>query len=187
MNDSVNDLVLKNRETIADIACKAGVSLQDCYQCGKCSAGCPMAEDMDLLPRQIIRCLQLGMLDEALHSRSPWICAACHTCSERCPNQIDVCAVMESVRQEADRRNIRPVRTVSLFTKDFLLPVALFGRSHEMIMTACYNLTSGHVFQNFRYLPKMIRGGKLRILPHCVKDKKHIRRIMENCEEAECK
>ena len=63
------------------IAKEAGVNLKDCYQCGKCSAGCPMARGMDLMPRQIVHYLQLGMMTPILKSKTIWLCAACHTLS----------------------------------------------------------------------------------------------------------
>jgi heterodisulfide reductase subunit C len=75
----------RNQEEIKGLEKKAGVNITDCYQCGKCSAGCPVAFAMDKTPRQIIRLLQLGFLEEALKSRTIWLCATCQTCSTRCP------------------------------------------------------------------------------------------------------
>lgn len=69
-----------------------------CYQCGNCSAGCPAAADMDLLPNQIIRLLQMGQVEEALHARAIWYCAACLTCEARCPKGIDVARLAEALR-----------------------------------------------------------------------------------------
>ena len=37
--------------------------VQDCYQCGKCTAGCPVSSFMDLMPRQVMRAVQLGQAD----------------------------------------------------------------------------------------------------------------------------
>ncbi|MDR2106559.1 MAG: hypothetical protein LBP24_04045, partial [Coriobacteriales bacterium] len=58
-------------EGVAHIEQDACVDLDDCYQCGKCTAGCPMAHEMDLVPRQLIRMLQLGFIDRALNARAP--------------------------------------------------------------------------------------------------------------------
>ena len=173
----------RNAEKIAEMEKRAGIRLHECYQCGKCSAGCPMAESMDLMPRQVIRCLQLGLLEDALSSKAPWICATCHTCSARCPHGVEISVIMETVRQEAANQGIKPVRTADLFTKDFMVPVSLFGRSHELTMTGLYNLTSGHIFQNFPYVPKMLTGGKIKIIPEMVKGSGEIRKIIDNCEQ----
>jgi heterodisulfide reductase subunit C len=68
-----------------------------CNQCGKCSAGCPVAADMDLLPNQVIRLVQLG-LEEVLQSQTIWSCAACLACSTRCPKGLDLPRIMEALR-----------------------------------------------------------------------------------------
>ena len=77
-----------------------------CYQCGNCSAGCPAAGAMDLLPNQIIRLLQLGMLEEALAARAIWYCAACLQCEARCPKGIDIARLNEALRTLALEKGI---------------------------------------------------------------------------------
>jgi heterodisulfide reductase subunit C len=171
-----------NKRRIKALADSAGAKLHECYQCGKCSAGCPMAEYMDMMPRQVIRHLQLGLLDEALHSRTPWICATCQTCSARCPHDVPIADVIEAVRQQANHAEIYPVRTANLFTKFFMLPVALFGRSHEFTLTAFYNVFSGRIFQHFSYLPNMLKSGKLKIFPDMAKNRRAVQKIINNCE-----
>jgi heterodisulfide reductase subunit C len=77
----------------------SGQNLLACYQCGKCSAGCPAVTDMDILPNQIIRFAQLGLIDELLASNAIWICASCLTCNARCPKGINIAEVIEALRQ----------------------------------------------------------------------------------------
>ena len=173
----------RNKDRIETLQAKAGVKLSDCYQCGKCTAGCPMAESMDIVPRQVLRYLQLGLLDDVMISKAPWICATCITCSARCPHDVQICDLMETVRHEANRSGIHPIRRSKLFTKFFLAPVRMFGRSYELLMTALYNVTSGRLTQNFSYLPKMLTGWKLPIFPDRIKDRDAVKRIMKNCEE----
>jgi len=86
---------------IADIS---GADPAKCYQCGKCSAGCPMAQHMDILPHQLVRLIQIGKIEEVLDSNTPWICAACLTCSVRCPRGIRIAEIMEAVRQVVIRK-----------------------------------------------------------------------------------
>ena len=179
-------LPAKNKQRIETLAASVDAKLHECYQCGKCSAGCPLVEGMDITPRQVLRYLQLGLLDEALHSRAPWICAACQTCSARCPHDIPIAELMEALRQQAEFAKIRPVRRAHLFTRDFLRPVRWFGKAHELTLTMFYNLSSGRPLQHFTYLPAMLRGGKLRIFPARVKDRLAVRKLMKNCaKEAE--
>ncbi len=80
----------------------SGENIDLCMQCGGCSSGCPLTEEMDLLPSTIIRYAQLGM-KEALDSKTPWVCITCFNCEVRCPRGIDVANVMEALRQVALR------------------------------------------------------------------------------------
>lgn len=75
----------------------SGETLLACNQCGKCSAGCPAAFSMDLLPNQVIRLAQLGV-EDVLQSQTIWTCAACLTCVTRCPKGVDLPRVMEALR-----------------------------------------------------------------------------------------
>jgi heterodisulfide reductase subunit C2 len=77
----------------------SGQNLLACYQCGKCSAGCPAVTEMDILPNQIIRYAQLGLKEELLASKAIWICASCLTCNARCPKGINIAEVIEALRQ----------------------------------------------------------------------------------------
>lgn len=79
----------------------SGQDLLACYQCGACSAGCPVAFAMDMLPSQVIRLVQLGLVEEALDSETIWFCAACQTCYARCPKGVDLSRIMEALREIA--------------------------------------------------------------------------------------
>lgn len=83
----------------------SGETLPSCYQCGKCSAGCPMSFAMDLLPNQVIRLAQLGLEEDIARSRTIWLCASCLTCACRCPRGVDLARIMEALRLLTLRRN----------------------------------------------------------------------------------
>ncbi len=76
----------------------SGQNVLNCYQCGRCSAGCPLTFAMRLLPNQVIRLVQLGLEEEALSTNTPWVCASCMTCYARCPRGVDLAKVMEALR-----------------------------------------------------------------------------------------
>ncbi len=84
-------------ELVRKIEELSGQNLLACNQCGKCSAGCPAATVMDLLPNQVIRYAQFG-LEQVLEAKSIWICASCQTCYARCPHGVDLSRIMEVLR-----------------------------------------------------------------------------------------
>lgn len=79
----------------------SGENLDACYQCGNCSSGCPLAQEMDIMPNRIMRLSQLGLMEDVIHSETLWICASCFQCTVRCPRGIDIQRVMDTLRQIA--------------------------------------------------------------------------------------
>lgn len=83
----------------------SGQNFQQCFQCGTCSGSCPMNENMDLMPRQIMILLQFGQAEALDRANTPWVCASCHSCMVRCPRGIDITKVMEAIRLIKLRQN----------------------------------------------------------------------------------
>lgn len=160
--------------------------ISDCYQCGKCSAGCPTFYAMDFGPRRIMRALQLGLDQEVLNSSSIWLCVSCMVCSARCPRQIDVESVMESLRQIAVARGIKPAdRDVELFHRIFLGFVRRQGRIYELGLAGFYNLLSGHLLNNISLVPGMLSKGKLSIMPQKTRGASEVKAVFARVAEAE--
>jgi heterodisulfide reductase subunit B len=158
---------------------RSGENVFLCYQCKKCTAGCPVAAYFDLTPNQVLRACQFGQTDMVLNSRTIWICAACETCSSRCPQGIDIARIMDVLEIMAQEQGIRPkARTVPMFYKSANRGINWFGRMWELgLMAELYirEFLAGEpprkqFFQQFfRYdismAVKMLRAGKLVILP----------------------
>ncbi|RJX23383.1 MAG: heterodisulfide reductase [Dethiobacter sp.] len=83
---------------VKEIAAISGENVAKCYQCGKCTAACPVNMAMDILPHQVLRFLQLGLVEAVLNCNTIWICASCFTCAGRCPRGVDLPGVMEALR-----------------------------------------------------------------------------------------
>lgn len=161
----------------------SGTKTSLCYQCGKCSAGCPVAFAMDYTPRQVIRLLQLGLTDEALKADSVWICASCDTCSSRCPRGVDIAALMDAMRREALQRGIITDKEVDAFNKAFLGSVRRFGRVHETGLILEYNLRIMRPLKDAELgLPMLLRG-KISPLPERIKNRKAVQAIFERAKQ----
>ncbi len=79
-----------------------GKHLKRCYQCGTCNVGCPVREiEEKYNPRRIIRMTVLGMRERVLSSDFIWLCSACYTCEERCPQDVRLADVMNALKNLA--------------------------------------------------------------------------------------
>lgn len=86
-----------------------GEKLMRCFQCGTCTSDCPIARFSDTYrPRQIIRMAQLGLRERVLSSDTLWLCAACFTCTDRCPQDVEVASVIRVLRNLAAEKGYIP-------------------------------------------------------------------------------
>ena len=165
---------------------KCGHSLALCYQCGKCTAGCPISFEMDYPPHQIIRGVQVGSRSTVLSSRTIWLCAACETCSTRCPQDVDPAGVMNALRQIAYAEDIRsPEWDIPLFHSLFLRSIRRFGRTFEVGVLGLYKLSSGRLVKDLSLVPKMLRKGKLGLLPPGNRESRDVKEIFTEASKLE--
>jgi len=146
-----------------------------CYQCQKCSSGCPVVEHFDLAPNQVMRAIQLGQKERVLNSKTIWLCAMCETCATRCPHDINITKIMDVLKIMAKNGGIKSqVPSIPLFYQAALRGIRWFGRMYEAgLMTEIYlrQMLAGQL--NFdqvwkRDIPlalKMFKNGKLKIFP----------------------
>src|SRR5665647_3436242 len=151
-----------------------GVNVRECYQCGKCTAGCPVADRMDLRPSVIMRMLQSGDAaseEEILRSNSIWLCLTCETCYSRCPMELDIPKVFDYLREKSysEGKVNSQSSDIVAFHKSFLNAVEQNGRLHEMSLILDYKMHSGNLFQDLTLAPEMYSKGKLHLLPERIK------------------
>ena len=73
---------------------RSGQNVYACYQCGKCTAGCPFS----LAPQQVLRFLQLQQVEHALGHGTTWDCASCLTCASACPKGVSPARIHRTLR-----------------------------------------------------------------------------------------
>jgi len=176
-----------HEKTLADrILERTGVDVRECYQCGKCTAGCPMVQFMDLTPSQVMRLAQIGdaeAVETLLTSTTLWSCVGCLTCTQRCPKELDPAAVMDALREIAYEEGLVPAdqRKVLRFHQAFLETVKHAGRMSEVPLTALYKTLSGDFFSDVTLAPAMLLRGKLPLIPKVISGRKEVGRIFEKC------
>ncbi|RCK74123.1 MAG: Heterodisulfide reductase, subunits C and B, fused [Anaerolineae bacterium] len=148
-----------------------GQNVYLCYQCVKCTSGCPMSDFFDWQPNQIMRALQLGQEDIALHSVTPWLCAACQTCTTRCPQGLDINGIMEFLTRQAMAQGIKPkVPEVAIFNRAFLRQLRIWGRLYEPGLMVEMKLSQPQsLFEDIGLYTRMLRKRKVGFFPKLVR------------------
>lgn len=173
----------ERRRTLAgDILEATGINAATCYQCGKCSAGCPMASESDLRPHGVMRLVMQDRRERALADESIWLCLTCETCSARCPNDCDPARVIDAVRELSIESGAADMpRTISAFHKAFLEQIRGNGRLHEFGMVVEYKLRSGDLMKDVTNAPGMLSRGKLSFRAERIEGVDEMKRIFEKC------
>ncbi len=155
-------------------------TIQLCFHCHKCTAGCPVADEMEYGPDQVLRMVQMGEKAALLTSHDIWLCAGCETCGTRCPNEIDIAQVMDALRQMALQEKA-PVAEPDAykFHRLFLLTVKYTGRLQEAYMLGSYKVWSRNLIADMDSGAKMILQGKVPFLPHRIKKHQDVKRLFE--------
>jgi heterodisulfide reductase subunit C len=166
------------------------VIARKCYQCGKCSAGCPVAEEMDFPPSMIMRLLQTETQandDKILRSYSIWVCLTCEMCLCRCPMEIDIPSAMDFLRQRSlKEKKMNPkAKKIIAFHKSFLNSIKYTGRLFELGLTLDYKRRSLSLMQDVPLAPRMIARGKLHFIPEIIKGRPQVAKIFKKTSKKE--
>jgi len=165
-----------------------GVDVARCYQCGKCTAGCPMVRYMDLMPHQVMRLVQLGdesSVEKVLSCAAIWSCAGCLTCTQRCPQELDPAAVMDVLREKScDEKKVSPKqKKVLAFHRAFLKTVESTGRMSEFALVRRYKMATLDFMSDVALAPAMLARGKLKLSSHKTPGRKDVRKIFAACRK----
>lgn len=170
----------------------SGEKVSLCYRCRKCSSGCPVSFAMDYVPDVLLRRVQFGLRDSVLNSTTIWICASCETCTTRCPNEIDIAGVMDTLRQMAlasgfEARAAPEVRDIPIFHMAFVDSIGFGGRVYEAGMVVRYmlktnpraKLKSGELVEQAKFGWQMFKRGKFKLLPHRIRRTGEIKKLFK--------
>ena len=118
--DTINLTEKTDWAFIEQVKKESGQNPALCYQCGNCTAGCPYTQYFDYPVSMVMRLLQAGQKETILKSKAIWLCATCETCTTRCPCDVDVAHIMDTLRIIARREGKVSEKNIQLFYDSFL-------------------------------------------------------------------
>lgn len=83
--------------------------IMHCFQCGTCTADCPIARFTDSYrPRKLMRMTHLGLKDRLLSGDVIWLCSTCFACIDHCPQGVEVASIVRALRNLAVQEGYMP-------------------------------------------------------------------------------
>jgi len=181
-----DDLQWRGFALCAELEARSGTPISACLQCHKCSTGCPVGPEMDVVSSQVMRLIHLGAERELLESSAIWLCASCEACSTRCPMGIDIAGVMDALRIMAVERKVDlPDARPEAFNRSFLRSVRRHGRVYEMGMLTAYKLRGRDFLSDMDKAPKLLAKKKLSPLPSRSGAAGEVKRVFDRAEDEE--
>ena len=181
-----NDVIHPDYAFIEQLQREGQFLAEACFQCRKCTSGCPVSFAMDLFPDEVIRMVILGQKEKVLKCKTIWICAACETCTTRCPNEVKIAELMDHLKEMAIGEKVPcPVPDVLTLHETFLGNVKKHGRVFESTLLPVYLLKSGRIKRKLkdgswmaeaRLGWKMFIKGRMSVFPRSIKGKKELSR-----------
>jgi heterodisulfide reductase subunit C len=175
--------------SLAERLAKDNLPASACYQCRKCSCGCPLTFAMDLLPHQVIQLALLGQEEKVLASNTIWVCSSCETCTTRCPNGIDIAGVMDWFKEQAvQQKKTVPQPEVAAFHRYFLESIRTGrGRVSETSLVRRFTLFKmrrkfdvQELRENMKLGWELMKRGRMRLLgSHAPKEQAEIKEILK--------
>lgn len=168
---------------LAQQAQQAGANVLSCYQCRKCTAGCPVAARADIKPHELVRLVQLGQRDTVLSCQAIWECTSCQTCITRCPQKVDIAALNDLLRRTSrESGKVVAGTTVPAFNDIFLGTVRRLGRMYEMGLMVTFKLRTLKLLADVNKFPMMLLKRKLSIFPKLVSGGAQRKRMFEQAK-----
>jgi heterodisulfide reductase subunit C len=154
---------------------------RECMQCGTCTGACPVANEMDYTPRQIIHLINVGLVDRALNSNSIWTCASCTHCTVKCPRSIEITEMMYRLRYIAIKLKLEK-RPGMIFTQSFLEVIKAHGRTFEPELLLRYSFATNplSLLRQVGFGLTMFSRGKVSPLPDRIERRDEVRAILSD-------
>ena len=103
----------------------SGASLNQCMQCGNCSAVCSLAPEERPFPRKEMVWAGWGLKERLIGNADVWLCHQCGDCSSHCPREVKPADVLSAIRQQSYLHYARPRFLGKMLSSPAWLPLAL--------------------------------------------------------------
>ncbi len=168
-----------------------------CFQCRKCSNGCPVTFAMDLHPNEVIRMVLLGQRAAVLSCRTIWVCASCETCTTRCPNNIKIAELMDCLKEMSVKEGVpSAIPEILTLHKTFLSSINRYGRVFEGGLLPEYFIRSKQLISKLMTGSwrgdltlgiKLLIKGRVSLFPKMIKGRSEVRKILSNSKKSKIK
>lgn len=158
--------------------------LAACLQCGKCSSGCTMRQETDILPHRLNRMALFGMEKELLASKAIWTCVSCQTCVSRCPMKVGTPALIDRLRSLAKEAPEKDLDRIRIFNREMLASIRKYGCVYEFGLMGSYKMKTRDLLSDIAKFPMMLRKGKMKLLPPVKRGRKAVAEIFERVRNA---
>jgi len=159
-------------------------NIDRCYQCLTCSLSCPAAFAMDYLPNQVIRMVKLGLKQQTLASSTLWVCVNCEACATRCPNDVEILKLMDTLREIALQEGAsKKEEAVTCFHRLFLANIKRWGRQHELSLILQLKMKTRDFFSDLGVGIKMLWKGKLKLIPPLRKKPREVNLVFHKIDQ----
>ncbi|MBN1148746.1 MAG: 4Fe-4S dicluster domain-containing protein [Anaerolineales bacterium] len=118
------------------------VGIEKCFNCGNCTASCPLASDEHPFPRNMIRFAQMGLKDKMLECTDAWQCYYCGDCSETCPKGAEPGETMMAMRRWLTAHYDRSGHAAKLYTSEKALVLTIL----RITVTTLVLFAALHIF-----------------------------------------
>ena len=176
----------ENLKLARNLQSLTGENVMLCYQCKKCTLGCPSSYAMRTKPHELMRAIQLGLEEEIFWSGTIWICLSCETCNTRCPQDINILRVIDGLREMSKKvEHYNPYPAIPAMHRIFMSLVGRFGKVYELGLALLINLRMLTPFKDIDMASPMFMKGKLKPLPHRSHGVKELRKVMARIRKME--
>ena len=193
MQKNIETMVV-NSELLKRVEDRGPFLVTACFQCRKCTNGCPVTFSMDYYPDEIIRLVMMGQTEKVLGSKTIWVCASCETCTTRCPNEVKVAELMDCLKEMSIQKGMKSGdKTVRTFHETFLNNIKGRGRTFEGAMLPVFMMKStagldrlkgGGILSDIKTGIKMVLKGRMGIKPpKAIQGKKEVDQILSERED----